>query len=143
MIKYFRIYELVDKQTYETYKEQAWEFFTTDILDTLTGVRELFDSPITVNNWWWGGLYKYRGLRSKQKSAELGSPKSEHRYEDSHLCNAIDCDIKGYTAEQARQLILRNVDNPKISKLMRMEANTNWLHFDCKQGKPRIYLFHV
>lgn len=135
-MKYFKIQELVDPESYKVLGEGAFELFNPDALTALGDLREFFGVPITINNWNNGGEFKYRGYRPPDCS--VGAKLSQHR-----LGNAFDCDIKGYTAEEARKKILENQNNPLLEKIMRMEANVSWLHWDLKPVKNRIYVFNV
>jgi hypothetical protein len=137
-MKYFKTQELVSKETYDLYGEDSIKLFTPEILTALDDLREFFNQKVTVNDWLQGGQFQWRGYRTPQKAAELGSPNSEHA-----KGNAFDCDIEGYTAEQARQKIIGNQNDKLLKNIMRMEADKSWLHIDCKQGPNRIYLFHV
>ena len=57
---------------------------------------------------------------------------------------AFDCDVRNYTAEEARKKILSNEDDPLLQYVNRIEDGVNWLHIDSgtvPEGKQRIYLF--
>lgn len=137
-MKHFKTYELVDQKTYEEKGEKALELFTPEILEALDGVREFFDEPITVNNWFIGGKFQWRGYRTPEKAKMLGAPNSEHA-----KGNAFDFDIKGVSAEEARRVIKLNQNDPLLQGIMRLEANVSWVHIDCKPVNSRIYLFKV
>jgi hypothetical protein len=137
MMKHFQPYEIVDKQTFEKMGDDALSLFNPEALIALDDLREFFDKPITVNNWHEvKGGFQWRGFRTPEKAAELGSPKSQHAQG-----NAFDCDIRGYTAEQARIVIQHHKDDPLLCRIMRMEAKVPWLHFDLKPVENRIYVF--
>mgnify|MGYP002335789283 CR=1 FL=1 len=131
--KYFRLEELVPPDVFEL-GEQAWQFFNPTALKALDNLRIYFDKPITVNNWHVGGQFKYRGFRPQE--CGVGAPNGEH-----YKGNAFDCDIKGMTAEEARQEILANQEHELLKDIMRMEDGVNWLHFDCKPVEKRIKVF--
>ena len=138
-MKYFKVFELVNRETYDKMGDRAIELFTPDALAALDGIREYFGAPVTVNNWHSGGPFEWRGWRTLKKAAELGAPKSAHARGE-----AFDCDIQGVTAEEARQRILDDKSNPLLLKITRIEANVNWLHFDVTElpyGVHRIYVF--
>lgn len=130
----FAPFELVDRGTYERMGETALSLFTSDALMALDDLRDFFGKNITVNNWAFGGTLQWRGYRLP--ACKEYSPNSQHS-----KGNAFDCDIQGYTAEQARKKILANKDNPLLAKITRMEAGVNWLHIDCMTGVKRIHLF--
>jgi hypothetical protein len=140
MMKYFNIYELVDKKTFEEHGTDAFDLFNPDALIALDDLREFFGSSVTVNNWHEvNGGSQWRGLRTPEKATELGSPHSQHRYG-----NAFDCDVQGYTAKQAREIIKFNQDDPLLKRIQRIEDKVSWVHFDLADlpdGKKRIYIF--
>jgi hypothetical protein len=133
-MKYFHPYELVDKETYEKLGYDSLNLFKPDTLLALDDLREFFGVPITVNNWWNGGPFQWRGLRNP--SCSQYSAGSQHS-----VGNAIDCDIHGYTAEEARAKIIENKNSPLLSKIMRLEGGVNWVHFDLLHVANRIYVF--
>ena len=140
----FKLYELVDSVTYSMYGNRAWEFFTSEILMSIDGVRDFMQLPVRVNNWFWGGRFQWRGARTK--ICKVGARKSEHRliYYNNyppHLCNAIDFDVKGMPAESVRGIILGYKDHELFQHINRMEKDTNWVHIDCKPVEERIKVF--
>jgi hypothetical protein len=137
-MKFFKVYQIVDKKTYDTLGDKAIELFTPEILEAIDGIIEFFDEPIMINNWHEGGQFQWRGYRTPEKAKMLGAPNSEHA-----KGNAIDCDIRNISANEARQVIRLNKDDHLLSKIMRIEDRVGWLHFDCKPVTKRIYLFHA
>jgi len=135
-MKYFELYELIDRSSFMKWGVRAWVLFNPRALEALDGLREFFNAPITVNNWWGndGKGMEYRGYRPED--CPVGAKYSEHKNG-----NAFDCTVKGYTADDARRIILENQDNPLLKRIMRLEADVSWVHFDCKEGKERIYIF--
>jgi hypothetical protein len=135
--EHFQLYELVDRATFQKWGDNAWTLLNPNALEALEGIRNFFDSPVMVNNWYGGGPFQYRGYRGPE--CQIGAPLSQHR-----RGNAFDCDIKGLSASEAREIILANQDDPRLSKITRLEADVTWLHFDCGEvpkGKNRIYVF--
>ncbi len=135
-MRYFRLYELVSKAIYDDQGDNAWKLFDPKALVQLDNLREYFNVPITVNNWHDGGEFEHRGYRTPQEAADLGSPNSQHRFG-----NAFDCDIKGVSAEKAREIICSDKDNRLLALIQRLEDRVNWVHFDLKPVPNRIYLF--
>jgi hypothetical protein len=136
-VEHFDLYELCDRTTFQKWGEEAWTLFHPDALDALDGIREFFNAPVTVNNWYGGGPFQYRGYRPHD--CLVGASNSYHR-----RGMAFDLDVKGYDADDARRIICENQDNPLLAKIRRMEANVTWVHFDIgniREGKNRIYLF--
>ncbi|OQC57067.1 MAG: Peptidase M15 [Bacteroidetes bacterium ADurb.Bin012] len=136
-MKHFKAYEIVDKNTYEALGEDALRLFPYHSLLMLDGLREFFDVPITVNTWHSGGQFQWRGFRTIH--CKEGAKQSYHR-----RGMAFDCDVRNYTAEEARKKILSNEDDPLLQYVNRIEDGVNWLHIDSgtvPEGKQRIYLF--
>ena len=135
--KYFKIEELVPKDTFEKYGDDCWKYFTDNSLRMLDGVREFFEKPVTVNNWLWGGNLQYRGYRPPD--CPIGAPFSYHK-----SGRAFDFDVKGMSAEEVRRHILDNQDDLLLIWIERMEKDVSWVHVDTGSlptGKGRIYLF--
>lgn len=133
--KHFRIEEIVDKFTYEKFGELSWQFFNPQALIMIDGIREYFDTQITINNWLWGGDFQFRGLRPKY--ADVGATHSLHRFG-----GAFDGDIKGVTAEEARQEILKNKDHELLKHINCIEAKVKWLHSDVRNVSDRIKIVY-
>jgi len=135
-LKHFQLFEIVDPETYRSKGEAAWDLFNPEALMALDNLREFFGVPITINNWHIGGPFSLRGYRTPERAAELGASHSQHA-----LGNAFDCDIHGLTADQARNGIIENKDNPLLQKIMRLEDGVSWVHFDLMSVPDRIHVF--
>jgi hypothetical protein len=138
-MKYFKPYELVDKLTYEALGDDALRIFPPEALEMLDDLRAFLGSSILVNNWIAKGAFQWRGFRTV--NCAIGAKGSYHR-----KGMAFDCNVKGYTAEEARQYIVKNQDHPLLKHITRLEAGVPWLHLDMgtvPEGKQRIYLFKV
>jgi len=122
--KHFKIHELVPKKVYEDRGEKGWMLLDDRLLITLDKLRNAYGG-ITINNWFWGGDRQWSGLRTSD--GPYYSPYSQHTFG-----RAADCIFKDTTAEEARQDILANPDNPKFRDIMSIELETSWLHFDVR-----------
>ncbi len=100
--------------------------------------REFFKVPIIINNWHSGGTYTLRGMRPT--SSKVGAKHSMHK---SKPCGAFDCDVKGKTAEQVRDIIMDNQELFYSKGLRRLEDDVTWIHNDLKitNLKDKIYVF--
>lgn len=135
--KHFDLEELVDRDTFGTYGEDAWKLLHPDAIIALDGVREYFGVPVTVNNWKWGGPFQYRGYRPPH--CGIGAPQSYHK-----RGMAFDFDVRGLDALTVRKVIKDNQSDPLLEKIMRLEDVVSWVHMDVGRipdGKHRIYLF--
>lgn len=131
--KYFKIQELVSKKVYNRYGENAWMFIDTKLIKVLDTLREHFNRPITINNWMWGGTLEQRGLRTNLD--ELVKKKTEKGtlYISQHILGkAADLNVKGLTAEQVYEEILKNKDKfYLISRIENIDSTPTWVHIDC------------
>lgn len=133
--RHFKVYELVDKATFDRFGLQALMFLNPLGLQALDGIRDFFDAPVTVNNYHAGGSFQFRGLRPR--SCTVGAEYSQHR-----LGNAFDCDIAGVSADQARKIIMDHRNDPRFLFINCIEADVNWLHFDSRNIPDRIRIIH-
>jgi len=134
-LKHFKVYELVDQQTYALLGDNAARLFKKGLLKDIDSLRENLDRKITVNDWYWGGRFSQRGYRSR--TSDTGGLTSQHRD-----ANAIDLVVEGMTAEEVRIHIKQNRE--KYPSVNRLEEGVSWVHID---GHPdytdrRIYGFY-
>jgi hypothetical protein len=133
--KYFKIQELVDKETYQKYGEGAWMHFNPIALKTLDGIREYFGKSITVNNWDTGGNMDSRGFRSPNDNT--GS-----RWGFHPKGNAFDFSVEGMTADSVRAEIIKHQNEPPFDEITALEINVTWAHIDFRNiDCDKIYLF--
>lgn len=126
--KHFVVQELVPPEVYSDLKNEKYsltQIMNPKLLITADSIREYFNKPMTINNWFLGGEFTLRGFRPK--NCPIGAVNSRHKFGD-----AIDFDIEGMTAEQVRQEILKNQKNTAFKYITRMENGVNWVHIDLK-----------
>ena len=147
--RYFNIKELVSEKVYNKYGERAWQFFCPRLLHTLVIIRENIGKPITVNTWHNGGSFSQRGLRSNLGAIFLSKFKKGSMYLSAHVMGkGVDFDVKGMTAVQVREWILKNESlfPYKIRLENKMKGKPiSWVHLDVfyNVNNPHIYLFNV
>ena len=140
--KWFELYELLPPEEFSyndlilSKEEQAgWNRLDEKLLITLDVIREIIGKPLICNTWFQDGNRRNSGFRSF--GCKIGAQKSMHKEG-----KAADLICRDYTAEQIRQMIIKNQD--KLPFPIRMEADVTWLHIDVKdmdyKGK-KIYLF--
>lgn len=122
--KHFKIYELVDEETFKKRGEKAWELLNPELLMTIDLIKERFpDGTMTINSYKFGGNRNWSGLRTA--SSPWYSTYSQHS-----LGNAVDCIFSDYDVNMIRQDI---IDNPDIYPFIKgIETDISWLHIDVR-----------
>lgn len=130
--KYFKIQELVSKQTYEKYGEKSWIFLDERLILTLDALREYFNAPITVNNWLWGGNLQQRGLRTNCDEIVKNKTLKNSLYVSQHcLGKAVDFNVKNHTVKDVYKVILENPKTfPYIKRIENINKTPTWVHID-------------
>jgi hypothetical protein len=126
--RHFSLPELVPQDILAELGDRAILLLEPRLLMMIDGIRQFFGKPVTINNWHCGGQFSLRCFRPVD--SETGAKWSQHKFG-----RAADMDIKGYSAEQARKVILENQDNPYLSYISVMESGVNWVHADCRNIK--------
>lgn len=133
----FKPEELVSKLFYDRFEDKngIYLLFDDNLKETIEVIRSEIDRPMICNNWAKQGQFQQRGFRSYDCS--IGAPKSAHKEG-----KAIDFDIVGYTAEQARNLIVQRCIK-KLTHPIRIEEGVNWIHIDVREfkGTHKIHFF--
>lgn len=127
----FSIKELVCPHCYNKFKDNAWQFLSTELLSILYTLRYvIFNAPITVNNWHNNGSFSQRGLRCNM--CQIVKDKKQV-YISAHILGmAIDFNIQGYNTQQIYDKIKQNIDSFEYP--IRIESNsTTWCHIDTYQ----------
>ena len=122
--KYFKLYELVDKDTYARYGEKAWKFLDSRAIEMLDKLKEHFASgTITINNYHWKGDRQWSGLRT---------PKSMYfsQYSQHTFGRAFDCVFSDYDVNDVRDFIIAN--SAEFPHIKGIELDVGWLHFDVR-----------
>lgn len=143
--RYFSLRELVDEPTYKKYGDFAWNFFRTELLETLFVLRDrIIKKPMTVNNWMMGGQFSQRGLRHNMSAEIQKYTKQGKQYMSAHALGAgVDFDAKGMTAAEVRSLIQSKAN--LLPHPIRLEDGVTWVHMDVYNGgsKGQVVLFKV
>ena len=144
--KYFKLHELIDKNTFINLGDDGWNLVNYKLIETLDTLKEIFNKgTITINNYKWGGNREWSGLRTKE--SKYYSKTSMHSLSDDGIgtdltFKAIDCVFSDYSAEEVREYILNN--SSKFPYITRLEDNVSWLHFDIKvTNRWYIVLFNA
>ena len=142
--KYFKIYELVDIDTYTHLGEEAWELVDDRLIQTIDKLKEVFNNgTITINNYKWKGNRKWSGLRTKDSKyySETSMHSLSKNSDNTLTFKAVDCIFSHYSVKEVREYILSHQD--EFTHIKRIEV-ANWLHCDLKEtNKDYIVLFDV
>ena len=127
------MHELLPPDLYRAYNKRGIFFFDINALVTLDALRDRY-GYCTVNNWFWGGDFKWSGFRPWD--CPEGARLSQHKFG-----RAFDCKFRNVTADEVRE-DMRKADcfNPDSKRpfpyefqlIRRVEnyENMNWFHFD-------------
>ena len=122
--KYFKIHELVPPHIYNKFKNKAWKFIDSRLIETIDTLKEIFNKgTMIINNYYWNGGRKWSGLRTPE--SPYYSETSQHS-----LGNAVDILFSDYKVEEVRRYILNNID--KFPYIKGMELDVSWLHIDTR-----------
>lgn len=124
----FEIQELVCPHIHAGYNEKTqWMFVDMRLLETLNVVREqIVKTSMTINNYKIGGSFSQRGVRCN--CCQIVKDKKKV-YMSAHVTGkGVDFDVKGMTAEQVRQAIIKN--KHLLPYPIRLEKGVSWVHLD-------------
>lgn len=132
--EHFIIEEFVDPVSYQARGDKSRELIDIRLVNCAELVRELTGAPVTINNWHEGGQYKESGLR--RSDTETGAKYSQHKFG-----RAADLKVKGWKAEDVRNLIRENWELFKAVGLTTIELDTpSWVHIDVRYtGLSTLY----
>jgi hypothetical protein len=141
MNTYFKLEELVCKDVFAAYGDQAWSFFDMRLLITLERVREMINKPIIINDWHKGGQFDERGFRCIKCDLVKSAIAENKIYVSPHMTGqAVDFDVQGLVAEEVRNWLV--VNRMKLPYQIRLEQDVNWVHLDTRAYKDeRIHFF--
>ncbi len=141
---FFSIEELVPKSIFLSRREKSIELFPANAIISLIETRILYDASMTINNWLWGGQFEFRGLRpfyyyfnalvennpDKLPEEIIALASEMYKCSQHAFANGFDYDVKGLTAEQARQKLIKWKSEGKLPFLTGIEKDVNWVHND-------------
>ena len=147
--EYFDIRELIGEDTYNKYGDRSWRFLDLRLLETILIIRRNLNKPIKVNDWYIGGKYDERGLRTNVQEILREKTRKSKLYLSAHvLGKAIDFKVEGMTAEEVRNWIIAN--KHLLPYKIRLEHKKDgvpitWVHLDViyEPHNPKVYLFDV
>ncbi len=137
--------EVVDPWTFDEWEdpEECFELLNPQILRAADWCREEYGS-VTINDWKWGGNFKWSGYRWDHVANRWYSPTSQH----SFGC-ALDLKFKDMSADEVRADLKKRFGakpHPYISRVEsekspRAKDNMDWVHIDCKSMQHEFLYF--
>jgi len=130
---YFTEAEFVDLNTLKRLQAKglkAWNLFDPGLLFSVDNLRHYLGKPFIINNYSYGGDRKWSGYRSMY--CLEGAVDSQHR-----LGRAVDFVPVGITADEVREIILKDPWNPKWKYITCLEMTRKgksipWVHMDTR-----------
>lgn len=128
--KYFDVRELVSKDIYNKFGQNAWQVFDEKLLATLLVLRtEILCVPLVCNNWKAGGSFTQRGFRENVCGLVAYKTKAGQLYVSAHsIGKGVDLTSPKMDAETMRQTIEK--EKSKLPYPVRIERGVSWLHID-------------
>lgn len=146
----FIVQEFVPKNVYNLFGDSSIRFLNPQIVIIADCVRNYFDRPVTINNWYWGGALENRGYRepllglnkrdsgisnhfinpNDRRLSRLGAYWSAHK----SGC-AIDISISGITPLEINQEIIDNSElfmRYGLTALEDVRYTPTWNHISCQ-----------
>lgn len=118
MLENFKTKEFFDNETYKLLGDNAMRLLDIRLKMTIDSIRKVLGIQMFINNGKDLQERCYRTLASKE-----GSVTGAH-----YKGMAVDFDLKGLTANEARKLIYKNID--KFPYIRGIEIGINWVHID-------------
>ena len=130
LAKYFDIRELVSKDVYNKFGQNAWQVFDEKLLATLLALRtEILGVPLVCNNWKAGGSFTQRGFRENIAPLVWTKTNAGTLYVSAHtIGKGVDLTSPKMDAETMRQTIEKKKN--KLPYPVRIERGVSWLHID-------------
>lgn len=133
----FTVKELVDPETVAAMgEERAANTVDQRLLLSLESLKSALDgASVTVNDYGWGGNFKYSGVRPY--TYKKGAKFSSHRYG-----NTADCKFTALAPVWVQQFILdHQEDFPHIVRMEDAAVTKTWLHIECGKRTGPIVIF--
>jgi hypothetical protein len=145
--KDFFLTEFVSKRIWDAFGEKSIWFIDPKIITLAQFVRDTFNKPITINNWWdnidgknqiaQADERQYSGFR--EPKCTIGGELSQHRHG-----RAIDIKVSGLSPQEIYDYILKNSDVFRAVGLTTLEDirdTPTWNHLDVRNtGKGEILI---
>jgi len=135
--KDFDLREFVPPEIWRRFHGASRWFIDEDTLDLAQFIREYFGKRVTINNWHYGGDFRYRGFRPP--GCDGGASLSQHKFG-----KAIDFNVSGLSPDEVREEIFANKStfmNEGLTTLEDGEIADTWVHADLRNtGDDDIFV---
>ena len=131
--KNFDIRELVSKDVFNKFGENAWKLFDIRLLELLYALRYgILRKPMIINNWSSGGNYTQRGYRENICDIVKQKTLQNKLYVSAHMLGmAFDFHCPGISADEVRHIIALNArELPYAIRLENSTSAPTWVHVD-------------
>ena len=131
MLERFKVFEIVDKETFELLGEQAWKLIDMRLKLTLDTLSKETGWTIIINTWNFKqpskyGLFVDRGFRTQKSNT--GAKEGAHPKGMALDCDCYDKAGKRIEPNVVRNFIMNNID--LFPHIRCIEIDINWVHID-------------
>ena len=135
--KSFRLHEVTPKVICDTLGEYSLRYLNRYLIETLQQLRDHFQKPMTINDWYWGGAKEFSGYHplpcifDHHKIERIHNPSEPNRGASSahRTGDGADFTVKGISDDEVKLEIFRHRDN--FPHITRMELGIKgWTHID-------------
>lgn len=169
--KHFDLQELVCPHVYYKFGEMAWQFLDQTQLILMDWIRDRYDKPVYVNNWYDQYLdsdfvrYVRDSVENKKPIFAFNSPKYPVTLFSQR---GLRCNICGLNYSKTHAGIIYvsphflgkaddfNVEGKTAKEVrsdldthqleipynIRLEKNVTWVHLDCEDTGQKVFLFN-
>lgn len=140
ILKHFKVQEFVDPKTYKIRGDNSIHIMDRRLVLLADWLRIKSGSGLTINDWAWGGGFKWSGLRTGESGYS--------NYSMHMTGNALDLKSKVHSPRELQRIIEDNFEDLlEYTGLtgLRIEhtsATPTWLHVDSFQFDYKIYVFY-
>lgn len=132
--KFFKIDELVDKQTYGKLQDNALIVFDDRILKVADLLRIRY-GKIKINDWKWNGNIEYAGFRPF--NCKIGEEFSQHKFGRAIDFHFLEVENNKVLDDLLNVIVGENKDNTlieilKLINTIELNYNRNWIHLDTR-----------
>ncbi len=132
---HFDLREFIDPITWAEFGEKSKEKIDNRLFKIAELLRTLTGKPITINNWFIGGVRHESGTR--RQDTTTGAKHSAHKFDELTVCKAIDCVVFGMQAEEVHKLVLEHEKEFYDLGVRQMEDiafSPTWTHLSTRLG---------